>query len=100
MDIQKKLKHVVVNITVNPEFFDQFIILSEAFVQEVRAESGNINYYLLKSLKNPYSYIFIGTWKDEDAFQFHMRSDHFARVVPQLGEFGEHLNTEMCESEY
>ncbi|MGL4388998.1 MAG: putative quinol monooxygenase [Brevinema sp.] len=98
MESLKNYKHVVVKNNVNPEFIDQFLILAELLVMQVRQEPGNIHFYLIKSMKSEFTYLFVGTWVDQEAFQAHMTSEHFSNSVPQIGECILELETNKCDN--
>ena len=54
-------------------------------VAKSQAEEGNVYYTLNVDQKNPNVLVFVECWKDQDAIAIHNATEHFARIVPQLG---------------
>lgn len=61
-------------------------------VKKSQAEEGNIFYTLNVSTENPNLLVFIECWKDQEAINFHNATEHFTRIVPQMGA--------LCEKSY
>jgi len=59
--------------------------LAQELVAKSQAEPGNITYTLNRSLSDPRVHTMIEVWKDRAAIDAHNASEHFTRIVPQLG---------------
>ncbi len=71
---------------INPDKREQFLKVFAELAEASRAEEGNIFYTLNQDVKDENHYGIIECWKDEDAIQFHFNTEHFKRLVPQMGE--------------
>lgn len=80
---------IVAELVVKEENIDKFQKLAEEIVKKSRLEEGNISYSLNQSIQNPKVHTFIEIWKDEEAIETHNASEHFTRILPQLGDMSE-----------
>ncbi len=64
---------------------EEFKALAAELVAKSQAEEGNVFYTLNISQNNPNLLVFMESWKDKDAIAFHNATEHFTRIVPQLG---------------
>ncbi len=60
--------------------------LVRELVEKSQAEEGNISYTSNQSLSDERVHCFIEYWKDQDAINAHNATEHFCRIIPQLGE--------------
>ncbi|MBQ8864014.1 MAG: antibiotic biosynthesis monooxygenase [Rikenellaceae bacterium] len=83
-DTSKAVKIVAV-FDVKPEYIHKFVSMAGEMVKASQAELGNISYTLNSCAEDPMTYTFIEIWRDLDAIEEHNASEHFTRLVPQLG---------------
>jgi quinol monooxygenase YgiN len=75
----KKEKTVIVaRVMVKAGQEKAFIEIASKLVTATRAEEGNLFYTLYQSTENPVEFIFYEEYKDDDAFETHASSAHFA----------------------
>lgn len=60
--------------------------LVRELVEKSQVEEGNISYTSNQSLSDERVHCFIEYWKDQDAINAHNATEHFCRIIPQLGE--------------
>lgn len=60
--------------------------LTKELVEKSQAEAGNITYTSNQSTTDERVHCFIEIWKDQEAIDIHNASEHFQRIIPQLGE--------------
>ena len=82
---------IVAKNYVKPECLQAFKDTAKELIDKSRAEEGNIFYTLNVSKNDPNTLVFIENWKDQEAINFHNKTDHFTSIVPKLHE--------MCNSE-
>ena len=51
--------------------------LYQALIAHTRLESGYLAYDLYHDLKNPGHFVFIEAWKNREALDAHVQSEHF-----------------------
>jgi quinol monooxygenase YgiN len=76
---------IVARNTVQEGKKEEFLALVKELVEKSRAEEGNIYYDLWEDIKDPNVLTFIEEWKDQEAINIHNASEHFTRIVPQIG---------------
>lgn len=77
---------IVAKSTVQEGKREEFLALVKELIEKSRAEEGNISYDLWEDIKNPNVLTFIEEWKDQEAISIHNSSEHFTRIVPQIGK--------------
>lgn len=88
---------VVAKSCIRIEALDRVRELSREMVENTVKEEGCIKYELYQDIKDPKIMIFIEEWKDEEALNKHIASDHFKRIIPQLNELRERPSeTNVC----
>lgn len=65
---------------------EEYMQLARELIAASQAEPGCITYTLNRCAENPCLFSFIESWKDQDAIDAHNASEHFTRIVPQLGK--------------
>lgn len=58
--------------------------LYKELVEKTRNECGCISYELHQDIKSLGHFIFVEVWADRAALDFHIESEHFQRLVPQI----------------
>lgn len=66
-----------------------YLKTAQELIRKSRAEEGNISYSLFGDIHDENVVTFIEEWKDQNAIDLHNASEHFLRIVPQLGEYCE-----------
>ena len=77
---------IVARDHLKPECREKANELLKELIECSRAEEGNIAYDYCQDVDHPEYYAMIEHWKDEEAVQKHMKSEHFTRIIPQLSE--------------
>ena len=75
---------IVAKMPVAPDKVETFIALAEELVRCSRQEEGNLHYSLNVSKYDPNVLLFTESWKDQAAIDFHNKTEHFTRLLPQL----------------
>ena len=76
---------VVARDRLKPECREEAFKLLKELIEATRKEAGNISYQYCQDIQDPDAYAMIECWESEEALQAHMKSDHFTRIIPQLG---------------
>ena len=61
--------------------------LIDELIACTKKEHGCISYEFCQSVENPNIYAFIETWETMEDLIAHTKSEHYARIGPQLKEF-------------
>lgn len=77
---------IIARRLVREECLDEYLRLTRELVTSSQAEEGCVSYTLNRCSENPRLFSFIEIWKDQDAIDAHNTSEHFTRIVPQLGK--------------
>lgn len=75
---------IVAKNHVKPECVQAFKDTARELIEKSRAEEGNIFYTLNVSMSDPNTLVFIESWKDQSAIEFHNRTEHFTSTLPKL----------------
>ncbi|MDR3120271.1 MAG: antibiotic biosynthesis monooxygenase [Clostridiales bacterium] len=59
--------------------------LFREMIAATRKEDGCIEYRLFTDPKNPAVFVFIEEWTSQEALDRHCASEHFKRIIPQIG---------------
>ena len=60
--------------------------LFRELIAATRQEKGCIEYRLFTNAKEPGLYVFIEEWENQAVLDKHMASEHFTRLIPQIGK--------------
>ena len=77
---------IIAKRLVREECVEQYLSLAKELVAASQAEPGCVTYTLNRCAENSRQFCFIEIWKDQDAINAHNASEHFTRIVPQLGK--------------
>jgi len=66
---------------------EKVLELAKELVESTVKEEGCIKYEMYQDKKSPSTLIMIEEWETIEALNNHMSSEHFKRIVPQMGEF-------------
>lgn len=84
---------VVAKYRLKPEVREEYLELAKELVEETRKEPGCMKYVLYEDIKEPLVLAMIEEWKDEEAIDAHLESEHMKRIIPALRALRE--STEM-----
>lgn len=71
---------------IKKECIEKYHELIRELVEKSQAEEGNISYTSNQSISDERVHCFIEYWKDQAAINAHNATEHFCRIIPQLGE--------------
>ena len=80
---------IVAKSVLKPGMKKAFTDKARELILKSRAESGNISYNLVEDISDDNVVSFIEEWKNQAAIDEHNSSEHFLRIVPELGQFRE-----------
>ncbi len=66
---------------------DEVLPLYREMVESTRKENGCISYNLHESVEDADVVAMIETWESKEALDAHMKSEHFQRLIPQIGKY-------------
>ena len=79
--VQDETLTIVATVTVKPEFKDDVLKAIKTVVDATRKEPGNIFYDVFEDINNPLKFVFIETWKSQEAIDFHLETAHFVDFI-------------------
>ncbi len=68
---------------------EEVVSLYDQLVQATRKEKGCIKYELYQDDKESRILAVIEEWESKEALDKHMKTEHFTRIVPMIGELTE-----------
>ncbi|MDR0852408.1 MAG: antibiotic biosynthesis monooxygenase [Clostridiales Family XIII bacterium] len=68
---------------------DAVLALLDEMIARTREEVGCIKYELYERVGEPNLLVFIEEWESKESLDAHMNSEHFKRLIPQVGEYKE-----------
>ena len=84
---------IVAKYRLKPGVREEYLELAKELVEETRKEAGCLTYALYEDIKEPLILAMLEEWKDEEAIDAHMESEHMKRIIPSLRALRE--STEM-----
>ena len=78
---------ITVRWDVKPEYVDEFPELVREFTEATRAEPGCLWFRWSKSLEAPNEYVLIEAFRDSEAGEAHVQSEHFATAMATQGRY-------------
>ena len=75
---------LVLQIEVLPGKKAEFIQIANVIAAGSKKEAGNIEYDLYEDLDDANTVAFIEKWKDQDALDFHEKTEHFTANIGKL----------------
>jgi quinol monooxygenase YgiN len=76
---------VIARNFLNPEKISAAAPLLNEILTATRKEDGCIEYRLFVNSKVNTEYVFIEEWSSQEALDKHMNTEHFKRLIPQIG---------------
>ena len=74
-------------ITVKPESIEAFRPVLEKLIDGTRKEEGNLKYDWYQDVKEPGTFVALESFKNMEAFQAHIASEHFKQGGQNMKEF-------------
>ena len=75
---------VVAKFEVKSNKVEKFKKETSNLIKETRKEEGNLSYELFQNTEDPTILTFIEEWKDKEALELHMKTEHFQEALPKL----------------
>lgn len=80
---------VVARTLVREDCIEQYHALAKEIVELTKQERGNVFYTMNQSMADKRLHAMIEAWESMEALNAHMASEHFKRIVPQMGQLAE-----------
>ncbi|AND84710.1 antibiotic biosynthesis monooxygenase [Clostridium tyrobutyricum] len=68
---------------------DKFKEIASELIKKSRNEEANISYGLYEDTNNKQILTFMEEWKSKDGLEKHMKTEHFVRIMAELGKLQE-----------
>lgn len=68
---------------------DELIKIYEELIAKTRQEDGCIFYSLYRDAQNPRLFAMMEEWRDQEALDRHLQTEHIKTLVPKLNEITE-----------
>lgn len=68
---------------------EDYLSIARELVEETNKEKGCIKYVLHQDINNGSILTMLEEWEDEEAIELHNKSEHVARIVPELRKLRE-----------
>jgi len=78
---------VVAKMNISTEAIGSAMPLIEELIAATVQEEGCIAYNFCKELGSADAYAILESWETQEALDAHSSSEHFIRILPQLGAF-------------
>ena len=75
---------VVVKFETRPDWTRRWPGLVERFTAATRAEPGNLWFDWARCLENPATYVLVAAFRDAEAAEAHVNSEHFKQALRQM----------------
>jgi len=75
---------ITAKFRVKPEDADRWPEISRSFTEATRAEPGCLWFDWSRSLDDPHEYVLVEAFRDDDAGEAHVQSDHFQTARREL----------------
>lgn len=75
---------ITAKMTIKTDKINAFLEITKNLVEESRKEEGCIEYSLYEDTKNKTSFTFIEKWKDQEAIDYHFKTQHFVTAIEKL----------------
>jgi quinol monooxygenase YgiN len=83
---EPKVIFIVVKFPVRPDRSEEWLSLVEDFTNATRAEPGNIFFEWSRSVDDPNRFVLLEAFRDQEAGEAHVNSDHFKAAMASLPE--------------
>ncbi len=75
---------IVVKLALQEGKKEAFKEIAKLMIEGSQKEAGNIEYHLYEELDEPDAVAFIEKWKDQEALDFHEKTEHFVNNIGKL----------------
>jgi quinol monooxygenase YgiN len=72
---------------VKPDKVNDFLTATKGLIEKSRAEEGNISYSLYQDPQDPTAFLFFEEWKNQEAFESHLATEHFIKFNEMQEKF-------------
>ena len=76
--------NVAASSHIKPESVEEYLLITKELVEKTNQEDGCIKYQLCQNLNDPNHFIMVEEWRDQDALDAHMKTEHFVELVPKM----------------
>lgn len=80
-------KMITARVTLKPEKVADFITAAKAMIDSSNAEPGCLSYQLYQNPYDPAQFIFVETWKDQEAIDIHFAKPYFTAFGPVIQDW-------------
>lgn len=80
---------ITAKMNIKTDEINTFLEITKILVEESRKEEGCIEYSLYEDNKNKNSFTFIEKWRDQEAIDFHFKTQHFITAIERLKSISE-----------
>lgn len=80
---------IVAKTKIKESMQEQYKAAVKELVRKSQAEEGNVSYTVNQLTSDPTIFAFIEVWKDQAAFEYHVKTEHFTTILPSLKDFVE-----------
>lgn len=77
---------IIAEHIIKKECIEQYHQLAEELVEKSRQEAGCVSYELEQSREDERVHAFVEVWAGQEAIDSHNDTEHFKRIIPQLGQ--------------
>ena len=78
---------VIASLFIKNEHIDTVKPLFREMLEATQKEKGCIEYRLFEKEGEPGFYVFVEEWESSEDLKNHSQSEHYKRIVPQVGSF-------------
>lgn len=75
---------IIATLIIKEEYIKELNEVFRFVVAESRKEEGNVSYELYQDIKNPLKFLFLETWKSQEAINKHNLSPHFKKFTGEI----------------
>lgn len=78
---------IVAENWIRPEAMAECLPLVQELVEKSAAEDSCIEYRLFADREDEYHLVIVEEWASEEGLDAHRETEHFRRILPQVGQF-------------
>lgn len=77
---------IIVKQTPRMESMETYRRLMAELAEQTKAEAGCMGYHVIQADGEEQTHLLVEYWDSREALDAHLKTEHFQRIVPQLGE--------------
>lgn len=77
---------IIVKQTPRMESVETYRRLMVEMAEKSRAEAGCLGYHVIQADGEEQAHLLVEYWENREALDAHTKTEHFQRIIPQLGE--------------